>query len=52
VRQAFPRTLLLAREPVAWGRTEEVLTAENLMKARHLVEAFDANAPVCARDAA
>ena len=23
VRQAFPRTLLLAREPVAWGETEE-----------------------------
>ncbi|APF38347.1 MULTISPECIES: zinc ABC transporter ATP-binding protein AztA [Chelatococcus] len=52
VRQAFPRTLLLAREPVAWGETDEVLTAENLLRARRLVEAFDTHAPVCARDAA
>jgi zinc/manganese transport system ATP-binding protein len=52
VRRVFPQTLLLAREVVAWGGTEEVLTAANLLKARRLVEAFDSHAPVCERDAA
>ena len=33
VRDHFPETLLLARGPVAWGATAEVLTAENLMVA-------------------
>src|SRR6516165_8239454 len=33
VRKHFPQTLLLARGPVAWGATDEVLTAENLMVA-------------------
>ena len=31
VRANFPDTLLLARGPVAWGATSEVLTAENLL---------------------
>ena len=48
VRQAFPQTLLLARETVAWGETGAVLTAGNLLKARHMVEAFDSHAPACA----
>jgi zinc/manganese transport system ATP-binding protein len=48
VRRVFPETLLLAREPVAWGRTPEVLTAENLTKARHMCEAFDEHAAACA----
>lgn len=52
VRQAFPRTLLLAREAVAWGQTAEVLTAENLLKARRMVETFDRHAEPCHRDAA
>jgi zinc/manganese transport system ATP-binding protein len=47
VRARFPETLLLAREPVAWGRTAEVLTAENLLKARQMCEAFDSNAAEC-----
>ena len=34
VRAHFPRTLILAREPVAWGATPEVLTAANLARAR------------------
>src|SRR5262252_2230707 len=34
VRANFPETLLLAREPVAWGATAAVLTAENLQAAR------------------
>jgi zinc/manganese transport system ATP-binding protein len=47
VRAHFPETLLLAREPVAWGRTADVLTAENLLKARQMCEAFDSNAAEC-----
>jgi zinc/manganese transport system ATP-binding protein len=52
VRRAFPQTLLLARETVAWGETADVLTADNLLKARRMVEAFDSHAPACERDAA
>jgi zinc/manganese transport system ATP-binding protein len=48
VRAHFPETLLLAREPVAWGATGDVLTAENLTKARHMCEAFDDEAHECA----
>jgi zinc/manganese transport system ATP-binding protein len=36
VRAVFPDTLLLAREPVAWGATAEVLTEERLQHARRL----------------
>ncbi len=49
VRQHFPRTLLLARECVAWGDTQETLSALNLAQARHMVEAFDRDAMICAR---
>jgi zinc/manganese transport system ATP-binding protein len=48
VRANFPQSLLLAREPVAWGATREVLTAENLLKARRMCEAFDDTARACA----
>lgn len=34
VRAYFPQTLLLARECIAWGATEEVLTTPNLQRAR------------------
>ncbi len=47
VRSHFPETLLLAREAVAWGATREVLTAENLLKARRMCEAFDEHAEAC-----
>ena len=47
VKSAFPETLLLAREPVAWGPTREVLTAENLNKAQRMCEAFDEAAETC-----
>jgi zinc/manganese transport system ATP-binding protein len=50
VRANFPETLLLARGPVAWGRTAEVLTAENLLEARRMCEAFDESAAACAVD--
>ena len=48
VRSNFPQTLLLAREPVAWGSTAEVLTPQNLLKARQMCEAFDEQAASCA----
>jgi zinc/manganese transport system ATP-binding protein len=51
VRTNFPETLLLAREKVAWGGTPNVLTAENLLRARHMCEAFDAGAEECAVEA-
>jgi zinc/manganese transport system ATP-binding protein len=51
VRANFPETLLLARGPVAWGATAEVLTAENLMVALRMCEAFDDTAAACADDA-
>ena len=50
VRAHFPETLLLARELVAWGATAQALTAENLMKARRMCEAFDDRAAACIAD--
>ena len=50
VRANFPETLLLARAPVAWGAPAEVLTAENLLQARRMCEAFDDSAAACAVD--
>lgn len=47
VRAHIPEALLLAREAVAWGRTGDVLTSENLKKARRMCEVFHAGAPVC-----
>jgi zinc/manganese transport system ATP-binding protein len=52
VRRVFPETLLIARESVAWGTTTEVLSAENLLKARQMVEAYDPHASACHRSAA
>lgn len=49
VRAHFPRTLLLAREPIAWGDTREALRAENLFRARQMAECWDEEAPLCAR---
>jgi len=47
VRAHFPETLLLARTPVAWGATAQVLTPENLQEARRMCEAFDDGAAAC-----
>jgi len=52
VREHFPQTLLLAREAIAWGPTASVLTPENLMKSRHMAEAWDDAAEICRREAA
>ena len=51
VRSHFPETLLLARGPVAWGPTGQVLTPENLLVAMKMCEAFDDRAGACAADA-
>lgn len=47
VKRFFPSTLLLSRSPIAYGVTEEVLTDENLRRARELNEAFDEHAQPC-----
>ena len=47
VHARFPQTLLLVREAVAWGPTAEVLTADNLLQARRMCEAFDDTAATC-----
>jgi len=52
VRRVFPQTLLIAREPIAWGETDTVLNAENLLRARRMVEAHDPHAAPCHRSAA
>jgi zinc/manganese transport system ATP-binding protein len=52
VRATFPDTLLLAREVVAWGKTAEVLTNDNLATARRMCEAFDEHAAACVADPA
>ncbi len=47
VREHFPEALLLARRAVAWGSVNNVLTSENLARARHFHEAWDEAAPWC-----
>ena len=49
VREIFPETLLIAREPIAWGETGQVLRPENLLRARRMVEANDPFAAICER---
>jgi zinc/manganese transport system ATP-binding protein len=51
VRRAFPQALLLARNVVAWGETEQTLCHDNLHRARSMAEAVDEYAPLCAVDA-
>ena len=50
VKANFPEALLLAREPVAWGATADVLTDDNLLRARHMCEAFDEQAGACVEE--
>lgn len=47
IRQHFPQTLLLAREVVAWGQTEQVMTHANLARARVMAQAWDEAAEIC-----
>jgi len=46
-RRAFPEALLIAREPIAWGATRDVLGDANLARARALAEGWLEHAPVC-----
>ena len=52
VRSYFPKTLMIAREPIGWGNTAEVLTPENLQLARQMSEAWDESAAACRRSEA
>ncbi|SHF12595.1 zinc/manganese transport system ATP-binding protein [Kaistia soli DSM 19436] len=52
VRQHIPETLLIARDPIAWGPTSEVMTEANIARSRGLDEAFDTDAELCERPAA
>lgn len=47
VRAHFPQALLLAREAIAWGDTRNVLSAENLQRARAMSENWDDGAELC-----
>jgi zinc/manganese transport system ATP-binding protein len=47
VRRDFPNALLLARELVDSGPTAQVLSAENLLRARAMAEAWDDHAAAC-----
>src|SRR3954470_17595193 len=47
VRRVFSETLLIAREPLAWGETGAVLSAANLLRARRMIEAHDPPAAAC-----
>jgi zinc/manganese transport system ATP-binding protein len=47
VRAHFPETLLIARELVAWGRTQDVMSPANLVKARAMAERWDEDAAEC-----
>lgn len=47
VRRGFPDVLYLARETLAWGKTEAVLTAENQLQARRMAESWDEDAAPC-----
>jgi len=49
VRAHFPQTLLIAREPVAWGASDDVMCAANLTRAKAMVERWQEDAAVCER---
>lgn len=47
VRAHFGQTLLLARSVIGWGRTEDVLTPDKLMRAWGMPQAWDDHAGPC-----
>jgi zinc/manganese transport system ATP-binding protein len=49
VRREFPETLLLARDCLGWGPTDQVLTAANRLRARMMAEAWSAEPEACDR---
>ena len=52
VRNNFPETLLISREPIAWGPTNEVLINKNITKARLMAESWDEREELCDRNVA
>jgi zinc/manganese transport system ATP-binding protein len=52
VRREFPETLLLARDCLGWGPTEQVLSAANRLRARMMAETWVAEAEACPRSEA
>jgi zinc/manganese transport system ATP-binding protein len=51
VRERFPNVLVLAREVVAWGTTEAILTPATLRAARAAAERWEEVAPLGPRRA-
>lgn len=51
VRREFPETLLIARDAIAWGPTEEALSAANRLRARMMAEAWAEDSEHCHRAA-
>ena len=49
VREHFPQSLMLARECIDWGVTDQVLSAENLQTARDIANGWVENAAICER---
>ncbi|MBE9606477.1 metal ABC transporter ATP-binding protein [Acetobacteraceae bacterium H6797] len=47
VRREFPHCLMLAREAIAWGETEAVLTSANRLRARMTAEGWDEISATC-----
>ncbi|MFT4184846.1 MAG: ABC transporter ATP-binding protein [Rhizobium sp.] len=47
VRAHFPQTLLIARELVGWGSTQDVMSPANLIRARAMAERWDEDAEDC-----
>jgi len=47
VRAYFPETLLLARQLIGWGPTQEVMSSANLLQARAMAERWDEDAEAC-----
>ncbi|MFS8049248.1 metal ABC transporter ATP-binding protein [Rhizobium sp. BR 314] len=47
VRAHFPETLLIARELVGWGRTQDIMNSANLVKARAMAERWDDESEAC-----
>ncbi|NLS17824.1 ABC transporter ATP-binding protein [Rhizobium sp. P40RR-XXII] len=47
VRTYFPETLLIARELVGWGNTQDIMSSSNLIKARAMAERWDEEDEAC-----
>ena len=51
VDREFPETLLLARDLIAWGPTEQALSPANRLQARRMAEGWVEEAEACERAA-